>query len=63
MLNGKYDTGRPLETNIWPFYNLLGTQKEDKRLCLYETGHFIPKSELIKETLNWLDKYFGPPNK
>jgi hypothetical protein len=32
-------------------------------LVLYETDHFVPKSEIIKETLNWLDKYFGPVKK
>jgi len=60
MLNGKYDPWRPYETNLKPFYELLGTPESEKRLCLYETGHFVPKSEIIKETLNWLDKYFGP---
>ena len=62
MFNGKYDAFRPFETNIKPYFELLGTPEKDKRLCLYETGHFVPKSELIKETLNWLDKYFGPVN-
>ncbi|MCK4346154.1 MAG: SUMF1/EgtB/PvdO family nonheme iron enzyme [Bacteroidales bacterium] len=60
MLNGKYDPGRPFETNLKPFFDLLGTPEKDKRLCLYETGHFVPKSEMIKEVLDWLDKYMGP---
>ena len=60
MLNGKYDPGRPYETNLKPFFDLLGTPEENKRLCLYETGHFVPKSEIIKETLDFLDKYLGP---
>jgi dienelactone hydrolase len=62
MLNGKYDAYRPYETNLKPFLDYLGTPDKDKRLCLYETGHFIPKNEKIKETLGWLDKYFGPVN-
>ena len=62
MLNGKYDRLFPPETSANPFFDLLGTPEKDKRICFYETGHFVPKSELIKETLNWLDKYFGPPN-
>jgi serine/threonine protein kinase len=33
---------------------------EDIKLKLYDTDHFIPKTELIKETLDWLDKYLGP---
>jgi hypothetical protein len=45
---------------VIPRYNLLGNAKEDKRLALFETDHFIPRKELIKETLAWLDKYLGP---
>jgi tRNA A-37 threonylcarbamoyl transferase component Bud32/dienelactone hydrolase len=63
MLNGKYDIWRPYETNLKPFYDLLGTPEKDKHLILYETDHYIPKRDMIKENLAWLDKYFGPPNK
>jgi serine/threonine protein kinase/dienelactone hydrolase len=62
MLNGKYDAIFPYETSVKPFFDLLAAPEGDKRLCLYETGHFVPKGEMIKETLNWLDQYFGPPN-
>jgi hypothetical protein len=41
-------------------FRLLGTPKEHKRRVLYETGHNIPRTELIKETLDWLDHYLGP---
>ena len=27
---------------------------------LYEGGHDVPRTELIKESLAWLDKYLGP---
>ena len=60
MLNGKYDTGFSYENVVKPFFNLLGTPVKDKKLILYETDHYVPKSEIVKETLNWLDKYFGP---
>jgi len=63
MLNGKYDSSRPYEKNLKPFYNLLGTPKEDKYLLLYETGHFVPKNDLIKETLSFLDQYLGTVNR
>jgi formylglycine-generating enzyme required for sulfatase activity/cephalosporin-C deacetylase-like acetyl esterase len=59
MLNGKYDATFPYETSQKPLYELLGTSPENKRIFIYESGHFVPKDELIKETLNWLDKYFG----
>ena len=60
MLNGKYDLTFPYETTVKPMFDLLGTTEEDKKLLVYDTDHFVPKTEMIKEALNWLDKYFGP---
>jgi dienelactone hydrolase len=62
MLNGRYDYRFPIETNLKPFFDFLGTPEEDKRLCIYETDHYVTKSDMIREVLGWLDKYFGPPN-
>ena len=62
MLNGKYDTFFELETNIKPFFNFLGTPEKDKRMVLYETAHYVPKTDVIEGVLGWLDKYFGPVN-
>jgi dienelactone hydrolase len=59
MLNGRYDMLCPFETTVKPMYELLGTTDEHKELKLYETDHFIPRNELIKETLAWLDRYLG----
>jgi len=61
MLNGRFDMTFPYETSAKPMFDLLGTPKEDKVLKLYDTDHFIPRNEFIKETLAWLDKYFGRP--
>jgi len=60
MLNGKYDPFCPPETSLQPMLDLLATAPEDKRLILYETDHIPPRTEYIKETLAWLDKYLGP---
>jgi dienelactone hydrolase len=62
MLNGRYDNIFPLETAVKPFFNLLGTPETDKRLCIYDTDHYVAKADMIKEVLAWLDKYFGPVN-
>jgi hypothetical protein len=43
-------------------FDHLGTPPGKKRLTLYDTDHFIPRQELIKETLAWLDEYLGPVN-
>jgi eukaryotic-like serine/threonine-protein kinase len=60
MLSGKYDIVVPYETSTKPMFDLLGTPKEHKQQKLYDSDHFIPRNELIKETLNWLDRYLGP---
>ena len=60
ILNGKYDTIFPVETSAKPMFDLLGTRAQDKQLKLYETDHLPPRNEFIKETLGWLDRYFGP---
>jgi hypothetical protein len=41
-------------------FNLLGVREPDKRWMVYETGHALPRQEMIGETLTWLDRYFGP---
>ncbi len=60
MLNGRYDASFPLGKSVMPFFKLLGTPDADKRLCIYETSHYIQKSNKIREILNWCDKYLGP---
>ena len=60
MLNGKYDLTFPFETNVKPMFDLLGTPAEHKRLIAFDTDHFVPYNEYVKETLAWLDRYLGP---
>jgi dienelactone hydrolase len=60
MLNGKYDMYFPVETSQRPMFNFLGTPAKDKKMIIYDTGHLVPRSDLIKETLTWFDKYIGP---
>ncbi len=60
MLNGRYDFFFPEQATQEPFYRLLGSSKDQKKHLLYETGHNIPRNELIKESLDWLDLYLGP---
>ena len=60
MLNGKHDFFFPTETAQKPFFRLLGTRAADKRYTVYEGGHDVPRTQLISESLAWLDKYLGP---
>jgi dienelactone hydrolase len=59
MLNGRYDAAFPLKKSVMPFFNLLGTPAADKRICIYETGHYTSKADRTREILNWCDKYLG----
>jgi formylglycine-generating enzyme required for sulfatase activity len=60
MINGKADFQAPVETNIQPMFDMLGTPAEHKRLALLDGGH-VPASpnEVIREVLDWLDRYLG----
>ncbi len=60
MLNGELDYIYPLKTSQEPMYELLGTPEEHKRWKVYPGGHSVPRTEMIKEILAWLDKYLGP---
>jgi len=60
MLNGRYDFFFPVDSTQEPFYQLLGSKKDQKKHLIYETSHNIPRNELIKESLSWLDQYLGP---
>jgi len=59
MLNGKHDMFFPVETSQKPMFDLLGTSKKDKKIFIYESGHLVPRTEFVKETLTWLDQYLG----
>jgi serine/threonine protein kinase len=59
MLNGRYDLTFSHEDHVKPAFDFLGTPAPDKKLVMYDTDHFIPRNELIKETLDWLDRYLG----
>ena len=63
MLNGRYDHFFPVETSQIPMFKLLGTSSENKRQIIYDSGHFVPRNQLIKESLDWLDRYFGAMNR
>jgi len=60
MLNGEHDMFFPLETSQKPMFDFLGTPVADKKIIVYKSGHQVPRTEFVKETLRWYDKYLGP---
>ena len=59
MLNGKYDFFFPYETAQLPYFEMLGTPAEQKKLVVHEAGHTFPRTERARETLAWLDEHLG----
>jgi dienelactone hydrolase len=60
MLNGRFDFFFPTATSQEPMFRSLGTPSEHKRRVVYDTSHTIPRAELIKEVVGWMEKYWGP---
>jgi eukaryotic-like serine/threonine-protein kinase len=60
MLNGRFDFFFPTDTSQEPMFRQLGTAAEHKRRVVYDASHVIPRNELIKEFVGWMDKYWRP---
>jgi eukaryotic-like serine/threonine-protein kinase len=60
-ITGRNDFGLPYETSQRPFFERLGTPPQDKRHVVLESGHLpLPWTEVIRETLEWMDRWLGP---
>jgi hypothetical protein len=58
---GRYDFFGRSETTDHALLRLLGAPEQHKRLALFDTGHVVhPGPEMIKEVLDWFDRYLGP---
>jgi dienelactone hydrolase len=61
MINGRYDflMDYPYQLRL---FREVGTPAKDKRHAVFEAGHLPARNDIIKETLDWLDRYLGPVN-
>jgi serine/threonine protein kinase/formylglycine-generating enzyme required for sulfatase activity/dienelactone hydrolase len=60
MLNGELDFYFPAATSQRAMFELLGTPPEHKKRLVYPGGHSVPRTVMIKESLEFLDRYLGP---
>ena len=60
LLNGRFDFFYPIDSSQLPMFRLFDVPEAQKRRVVYDTGHNIPRPDLIHETLDWLDRYLGP---
>ena len=62
MLNGRNDFLYPLANQV-QLFRLFGAPEKDKRHILFDGGHDLQlgfRDQIIKEVLDWLDRYLGP---
>ena len=57
LVDGRYDEYFPLETSQNVMFRFLGTPEKDKRHAVLEGGHIPSYDQMVKEILDWLDKY------
>jgi len=60
LVNGRDDFLFPLETSVRPVLERLGVAEPDKKLVVLEGPHVPPRLLMIRQTLDWLDRYLGP---
>lgn len=60
MVNGRFDYIFPPDLSQKPLFRLFGAQEKDKRYVVYESGHVPPNDLMMKEILEWLDRYLEP---
>ena len=62
MVNGEFDFFFPVATSQKPLYDLLGAPEEHKRYVVFPGSHSVPRTELVRELISWLDRYQGGQN-
>ncbi len=61
LLGGRQDFIHPVDSAQVPLVRLLGTPEKDKKHIIFEGGHSPLRVQvLIKDILDWLDRYLGP---
>ena len=45
----------PYELSQKSFFRLLGSLAADERHIVYDGGHFLPRTDLVAESMKWFD--------
>jgi dienelactone hydrolase/predicted Ser/Thr protein kinase len=59
MINGRFDPLFPIDASQQPMLDLLGTPDDNKRLVTLDTGHVMPRADLLRASSGWLDEHLG----
>lgn len=59
LLSGRFDFFYPTDRSQQPFVDAFKLPADQKRYVVYDTGHNIPRPELVKESLDWFDRFLG----
>lgn len=57
MLNGLYDPIFPYDTSAEPMFKLFGTNRINKKITTFKSGHSVPRHEIIKQSVDWLNSF------
>ena len=59
MLDERFDNYYPTLSSQEPLFKLLGTPAEHKRRVVCDASPTIPRTETIKEVVNWVGEVLG----
>ncbi|NNF13116.1 MAG: protein kinase [Gemmatimonadetes bacterium] len=60
MINGRYDFSIDYELHQVPLFDAMGTPDSLKRHAVFGGGHFVPRVQMFREILPFLDEHVGP---
>ncbi len=59
LINGRNDFMHPYAEGQIPFFEAINVPEGDKRFVVLDAGHIPPWNEVIRHTLEWLDRRLG----
>ncbi len=60
LINGRNDSMHHYDTGQVPFFEAIDVPESDKEFVVLDAGHIPPWNEVIRQSLDWLDRWLGP---